>query len=172
MFRRNRMADAIRYFEKSSQLMDGDFHSCSMLITCYDGVGNENAALDAARRTLARSEKAAQKDPANGAALAAGASSLMMMGEIQRGKDWVQRALLLDPDNLWVLYNAACGLTFRNADLEGALDLLEQFFGRLDSAAFLRHAAIDPDLDAVRDLARFKNMVSEARDRLQLEDAD
>jgi adenylate cyclase len=172
MFRRNRMSDAIRYFEKSSQLMDSDFHSCSMLITCDDGIGDENAALEAARRTLARAEKAAQKDPANGAALAAGASSLMMMGEIERGKDWVQRALLLDPDNLWVLYNAACGLTFRNADLEGALDLLDQFFGRLDSAAFLRHAAIDPDLDALREHSRFKNMVSEARDRLQLEDAD
>ena len=168
MFRRNRMGDAIRYFEKASNLMDTDFHSCSMLITCYDGAGDEAAALDAARRTLARSEAAAAKDPTNGAALAAGASSLMMMGEIERGKDWVQRALLLDPDNLWVLYNAACGLTFRDSDLDGAMDLLQQFFERLDSAAFLRHADIDPDLDAVREHPRFKTMVSVARDRLQL----
>ena len=171
MFRRDRMGDAIRYFEKASQLMDSDFHSCSMLITCYDGVGDETAALDAARRTLTRSETAAAKDPTNGAALAAGASSLMMLGEVERGKDWVQRALLLDPDNLWVLYNAACGLTFRNSDLDGAMDLLQQFFDRLDSPAFLRHAAIDPDLDAIREHPRFINMVSEARDRLQLSDA-
>ena len=166
MFRRNRMGDAIRYFEKASQLMDGDFHSCSMLITCYVGVGDDAGALDAARRTLARSEVAAAKDPMNGAALAAGASSLMMLGEIERGKDWVQRALLLDPDNLSVLYNAACGLTFKSADVDGALDLLEQFFERLDSAAFLRHADIDPDLDAVRHHVRFASMISSARDRL------
>ena len=172
MFRRNRMGDAIRYFEKASQLMDTDFHSCSMLITCYDGAGDEPAALDAARRTLARSEAAAAKDPTNGAALAAGASSLMMLGEIERGKDWVQRALLLDPDNLWVLYNAACGLTFRDSDLDGAMDLLQQFFERLDSAAFLRHADIDPDLDAVREHPRFLNMVSVARDRLQIAGAE
>ena len=168
MFRRNRMGDAIRYFEKASQLMDTDFHSCSMLITCYDGVGDEAAALDAARRTLTRAETAAAKDPTNGAALAAGASSLMMLGEIDRGKDWVQRALLLDPDNLWVMYNAACGLTFRNADLDGAMDLLQQFFERLDSPAFLRHAAIDPDLDAVREHPRFRSMISAAEERLQL----
>ena len=91
-----------------------------------------------------------------------------MLGEVERGKDWVQRALLLDPDNLWVMYNAACGLTFRSADLDGAMDLLEQFFGRLDSPAFLRHAAIDPDLDAVREHPRFKSMVSAAHERLQL----
>ena len=168
MFRRDRMGDAIRYFEKASELMDSDFHSCSMLITCYDGEGDEAAALDAARRTLARAEVAVGKDQTNGAALAAGASSLMMLGEIERGKDWVQRALLLDPDNLWVMYNAACGLTFRNADLDGAMDLLEQFFERLDSPAFLRHAAIDPDLDAVRELPRFKNMVDAAHARLQI----
>ena len=172
MFRRNRMGDAIRYFEKASQLMDSDFHSCSMLITCYDGVGDEAAALDAARRTLARAETAAAKDPTNGAALAAGASSLMMLGEVERGKDWVQRALLLDPDNLWVLYNAACGLTFRNSDLDGAMDLLEQFFERLDSPAFLRHADIDPDLNAVREHPRFKAMISLARDRLQVVSAE
>jgi len=66
------------------------------------------------------------------------------------------------------MYNAACGLTFRNADLEGAMDLLEQFFARLDSLAFLRHAAIDPDLDALRELPRFKTMVTDAHDRLQV----
>jgi hypothetical protein len=66
------------------------------------------------------------------------------------------------------MYNAACGLTFRNADLEGAMDLLEQFFERLDSLAFLRHAAIDPDLDALREIPRFKTMVDEAHHRLEV----
>jgi hypothetical protein len=91
-----------------------------------------------------------------------------MLGEIERGKDWVQRALLLDPDNMWVMYNAACGLTFRNSDLDGALDLLEQFFTRLDSPSFLRHAAIDPDLDVLREHPRFQSMVTAAEKRLQL----
>ena len=89
-----------------------------------------------ARRTLERAETALAKDPTNGAALAAGASSLIMMGEVERAKDWVQRALLLDPDNLLVRYNVACGLTFRNSDLEGALDLLAIIFrSGLDSPA-------------------------------------
>jgi adenylate cyclase len=170
MFRRDRIGDAIRYFERAAELMEGDFHSSMMLITCYLGVGDEEAALRAARQSLDRVEATLAKDPTNGAALAAGASSLMMLGEIDRGKDWLQRALLLDPDNIMVLYNAACSLTFRNADLEGALDLLETYFGRLQSPGNLHHAEIDPDMDPIRESPRFKAMIAAARKRLGIEE--
>jgi adenylate cyclase len=166
MFSRDRIGDSTRYFEKAAQLMDGDFHSCMMLITCYLDIGDEQAALDAARRTLERSEATTAKDPTNGAALAAGASSLMMLGDVERGKDWLKRALLLDPDNIMVLYNAACSLTFRDADLDGALNLLEQYFERLESPGNIHHAEIDPDMDPVREDPRFKAAIGAARKRL------
>ena len=111
------------------------------------------------------------KDANNGGALAAGASALMMLGEVDRGKDWVQRALLLDPDNIMVLYNAACSLTFRNLDLEGALDLLEQYFERLESPGNVHHAEIDPDMEPVRGNPRFVAMLSSAKQRLGIADA-
>jgi adenylate cyclase len=171
MFRLDRIPDAIRYYEKSAQLSDSDFHSCLMLQTCYLGTGDEAAALDAARRTLERAEAVLAKDPTNGAAIAGGASSLIMMGEVERGKDWTQRALLLDPDNLSVRYNVACSLTFRNSDLEGALDLLEQYFERSESPGHVHHAEIDPDLDPLRDNPRFKAMIAAARKRLGMEPA-
>ena len=172
MFRRDRMGDAIRYFEKASQLMDTDFHSCLMLQTCYQGTGDEEATMNAARRTLERAEAALSKDPTNGAALSAGASSLIMLGDVERGRDWVERALLLDPDNLLVRYNAACALTFRRADLEGALDLLEIYFERLESPGNIHHSEIDPDMDAVRDHPRFKAMMSGARKRLGMAEVE
>ena len=168
MFGRNRLGDAVRYYAKSAELMDTDFHSCLMSQTCYLGVGDEAGALDAARRTLERAEVALAKDPTNGAALAAGASSLIMMGEIERGKDWTQRALLLDPENLSIRYNVACSLTFRNSDLNGALDLLEQYFERVDGLGQIRHAEVDPDMDRVRDDPRFVEMVSAAKKRLEM----
>jgi adenylate cyclase len=146
--------------------MDTDFHSCLMLPTCYLGEGDEPAALESARRTLERAEVALSKDPTNGAALAAGASSLIMLGEVERAKDWLQRALLLDPDNLMVRYNVACSLTFRNSDLEGALDLLGPYFDRVDSPGQVRHAEIDPDMDPLRGHPRFVDMVSAAKKRI------
>ena len=166
MFRRDRMTDAVRYFEKAAQLLDTDFHSCLMLQTCYLETGENEAMMNAARRTLERAEKALAKDPTNGAALSAGASSLIILGEIERGKEWVERALLLDPDNLLVRYNAACALTFNNADLEGALDLLQEYFDRVESPGNIHHPEIDPDMDPVREHPRFKEMVTSARQRL------
>lgn len=168
MFRRDNIAESTRYFEKAAELMDSDFHSYMMLTTCYLEIGDDERSIDAARRTLQRAEATTAKDPTNGAALAAGASSLMTLGEFDRGKDWVQRALILDPDNIMVLYNSACGLTYRNADLDGALDLLETYFERLQSPGNLHHAEIDPDLDPLRDNPRFKAMISSSRQRLGL----
>ena len=169
MFRRDQLNDAIRYFEKAASLMDGDFHSCLMLQSCYQGLGEEEPAMNAARRTLERVEAALTKDPTNGAALSAGASSLIALGDVERGKDWVERALLLDPDNLLVRYNAACALTFREADLDGALDLLEPYFAGLDSPGNVHHAEIDPDMNALRAKPRFKSMIAAARERLGME---
>jgi adenylate cyclase len=168
MFKRGRMRESSHFFEKAAELMDSDFHSTSMLMTCYIGMDDEESARGAAKRTLERAEAAVARDPTNGAALAAGATSLMMFGEIERGKGWIQRALLLDPDNMSVLYNLACGLTFRNADLDGAMDLLEPWFERLDSPAFIRHTEIDPDIDPIRDHPRFKAMLGSARKRLKM----
>jgi adenylate cyclase len=77
---------------------------------------------------------------------------------------------LLDPDNIMVLYNAACSLTFRNLDLDGALDLLEQYFDRLESPGNIHHAEIDPDMDPVRNDPRFKTMLASAKRRLGVEE--
>jgi adenylate cyclase len=171
MFRRNQMDEAIRYWEKASRLMESDFHSTLMLQTCYLDRSDEPGALDAARRTLQRSEATLTKDPTNGAALSAGASSLILMGEVERGKDWLQRALLLDPDNMMVLYNSACSLTYKNADLPGALDMLEEYFERVESPGNILHAEIDPDMDPVRDDQRFKRMLESAKQRLGMTEA-
>jgi adenylate cyclase len=151
--------------------MDNDFHSPLMLQTCYTDSGDEAAGLDAARRTLDRSEATLARDPTNGAALAAGASSLFLLAEIERGKDWLQRAILLDPDNMMVMYNAACSLTYKNADLDGALDLLDEYFARVESPGNVLHAEIDPDMDPIREHPRFIGMIADAKRRLGIEAA-
>lgn len=166
LFRRSRIEDAIRYWEKASRLMETDFHSTLMLQTCYLDLQDEPGAMDAAKRTLERAEATLSKDPTNGAALSAGASSLILLGEVERGKDWLQRALLLDPDNMMVLYNSACSLTYRNADLDGALDLLQQYFEKVESPGNILHAEIDPDMDPVREDPRFVSMLEAAKQRV------
>ena len=166
MFREGRIDAAIPLFEKAASLMETDYHNAAMLMTCYDAVGDRAMLLDAGRRTLERAEAAVQKDPTNGAALAVGASSLALFGESDRAKEWMQRALLLDPDNLSMRYNLACMQITNLKDNESALAMLKPFFEQVTSPAHIRHLEVDPDLGAIRDNEQFKDMLGAAKQRL------
>ena len=134
-FRQQRLDEAIRYYEKSMTLMDTDLNSGSMLLTCYTAVGNSQAALRVAQITLSRTEKTLAQDPNNGTAMAYGAIALASLGEAERAKDWISRALLIDPDNMNARYNFACSLTTYLKEPDAALELLDPVFETMAMAS-------------------------------------
>ena len=164
-FRQQRLDEAIRYYEKSMSLMESDLNSGSMLLTCYTAVGNSRAAQRVAQITLSRTEKTLAQDPNNGTAMGYGAIALGTLGEAERSKEWISRALLIDPDNMNARYNFACTLATHLKDVDGALELLSPFFETV-AIGFLNHSKADPDLDPLRDDPRFKAMVAAAEKRL------
>ena len=166
MFREGRIRDAVPYFEKAAALMDSDWHNSSMLMSCYHGPGDEENLQRVARMTLERAQAALAKDPTNGAAIAVGASALARFGETDRAREWVQRGLLLDPSNLSMRYNLACALIMELDDKDAALDVLGPFFEEVKSPIHVKHLEADPDLNPVRDLPRFKDMLAVAKQRI------
>jgi adenylate cyclase len=164
-FRQQRLEDAARYFEKSTVLADTDFSSPGMLITCYTALGNAEAARRAARITVERAEKVVAQDRSNGLALAWGANGLAVLGQAERAKEWVARALLIDPDNLSMRYNFACALAAHLKDTDAAFDMLETVL-EMASLGLLHHVKVDPDLDTLRDHPRYKAMMEAAETRL------
>ena len=90
------------------------------------------------------------------------------IGEDQRARDWIDRALLLDPDNGPMRYNLACALTVGLKDFDRALDVLGPFFERVASTTHIRHLEADPDFNPLRDDPQFKQMLSDAKERLGL----
>jgi adenylate cyclase len=166
LFRHGRIPDAIPFFEKAASVMDSDWSSPMMLITCYDAVGDKAKLRKAARSTLDRVERAIAKDPTNGTALAVGAYSLAMFGEENRAREWIRRALLLDPDNLNMRYNLACTIVRQLGDIDETLDTLEPFFQRVNSPTLMRHMEADPDFHTIRNEPRFKAMLASAKQRL------
>jgi adenylate cyclase len=164
-FRLQRLDDAIRYYEKSMALMETDLNSGSMLLTCYVAKANPQAARRVAQITLSRTEKTLAQDPNNAAAMAYGSNALAALGESERAMDWMNRALLIDPDNMNARYNFACVMASHLKESEAALKLLGPVFETL-AIGFLNHAKADPDLDPLRDDPRFKAMVAAAETRL------
>jgi adenylate cyclase len=163
-FTQRRLPEAVRYYEKAAALMETDFSSVSLLMTCYKALGETEKFRDAARRTLARAEKITTQEPDNGLALGYVVWSLCTLGEAERAKDLAKRAMLLDPDNLTMLYNFGCAFT-ELGELEVALDLLGPVFER-DAAETINWAKVDPDLDPLREDPRFRAMMAKADARL------
>jgi adenylate cyclase len=162
--RQRRMGDAIPYYEKAMALMETDVNSPAMLITCYSATGNVNGAQRASRITLARAETILAQDDNNGSAMGYGVSALSVLGDVERAKQWINRALLIDPDNMNMRYNFACALTI-SKETEAAIELLGPVF---ETAYInrLNHAKVDPDLDPLRGDLRFQAMIAAAEARL------
>jgi adenylate cyclase len=80
----------------------------------------------------------------------------------------IDRALLIDPDNLNMRYNFACALAAAN-DTAGAIRMLGPVLQR-SSRVVLKLAESDPDFDSLRDDPRFQKIVADARKRLGITD--
>ena len=81
-----------------------------MLITVYTALGRHEAVQRAAKIALERCEKILAQDSSNGAALAHASVALAVLGQRERAKEWMERALLVDPDNITMRYNFVCAL--------------------------------------------------------------
>jgi adenylate cyclase len=167
-FRQQQIEQAIRYFEKAVALEGGDFGSGGMLITCHTELGNHEAARRAAEITLARAEKVLAHDLNNGSAMGHGSIALTVLGQGERAKDWMGRALLIDPENLTMRYNFACTLAKHLNDKDAALEMLGPAVEKM-GAGYINHAKVDPDLDPLREDPRFKAMLAAAEARVASE---
>jgi len=167
-FRQRRLAEAARYYEKATALTEFAFGDPGMLLSCYIGIGDVEAARRAARTTLDRARRALAQDHVNGSALGFGVSALATLGEAEDAKEWIRRALLVDPDNMNMRYNMACALGGPLKDEGGALELLGAFFATAQKND-LNHAKIDPDLDPLRGHPSFRAMAAGAEARLAAE---
>ena len=164
-----RVEDAARHWEKAAAVVETDLQALNMLVSCYTALGDRENIQRAARIALERAEKAAAQDRNNGYALGVGVTALAAMGERDRAKDWMDRALLIDPDNWVMRYNFACTLAAQLNDADAAFVMLGQALERDAGHSLLTDLACDPDLASLRDDPRFQAMVAQAEALLAAE---
>jgi adenylate cyclase len=166
LFREGRIAECIPYFEKATALVSTDYYNPVLLMTCYQAIGDTEACKRAARLCFERAERALATEPTNGSAISNGAYALAVLGEEDRAREWIERALLLDPDNLAMRYNLACTLTVALHDDDAALDVLQPYFEKVNTGPQIKHTEADPDFIRIRDKPRFQGMLAATKKRL------
>jgi adenylate cyclase len=167
---RRDVVSATRHYENAARLVESDFHAWAMLATCYLALGETAKLREAAEMMVSEAHRAVQQDPSNGAALGILAGGYAIVGEEEKTREWIDRALLVDPDNINMRYNFACVLAGHLGDRAGAVKMLEGTFAA-GGERYVRVAETDPDLDSLREDPRFQRMLSDAKKRLGIAEA-
>jgi adenylate cyclase len=166
--RQRRFEDAALHLEKAVSLMESDVHAWARLVTLHHALGNRAAAKVAAEATIAQAEQVLAQDPSNGAVMSFGAGAHAALGNRERALEWMDRAMLVDPDNLSMRYNFACALAAFVGDKEAALRHLERSLATA-GAFHVNLVEADPDLDSLRGDPKFETIMTRARKRLGIE---
>jgi adenylate cyclase len=154
---------AIVCLEKATHAFENDIWAAGMLIQCYEAIDSPKR-IASAHHALARAEKLIAIEPDHGLSLSFGVGALVVIGDLERAKEWAHRGVLVDPTNLNMLYNIGCGL-IKGGEIDWGLDMIEAV-ANATLRGNLNWIATDNDLDGVRDLPRFKKMMADAEARL------
>ena len=151
---------AAKWFETAAGLRPDDYQSLALAMNMYRGTEREDLARSAALRSVEAAERALAINPGDSRALSLGAMTLLQMGEAAKGREWMQRALQIDPQNSMMAFNACCFESLAG-NTDTSLDYLERAIGLgFRNTNWLVH---DPDLDNVREYPRFRELLDRTR---------
>jgi len=158
-FVRGELGRAAGLFERAGEVKPDDYQSWCLLIHVYRSLGRTDKIEAAARKGIALAEKELAMHPENPRPAALGAAGLLAIGETERAREWLARALAIDPDDLLTLYNAACSYAHLG-EADRALDLLERFIPLANdlNRAWIKH---DSDFDSLRGHPRFQKILEQ-----------
>jgi len=164
-FHRGNVNSAADLFKKAAEVDPTDYQSRCLRVQILRGRGRMEDAVEAAHEAIDVVRKQLEWSPDDARAYHLGAGSLVVLGDTDRAKRWLHRAIEIAPDDSVVLYNVACNLATLG-EQDDALDYLERAFEQgAVSAAWMRN---DEDLESLRNLDRYKNLLRRLEEQDQV----
>lgn len=162
-FMQGSFAEAIHYFERAAEIRKDDYLTPVHLMSAYRSLGQVADQERWARHGFSRAEQALNCNPENSGPAHRGALALAHMGDEARAREWAERALAIDPDDIVAQYNIACVYSILG-DIDRAIDLLEALLP--NSSCYHKHWFVnDSDLDPLRHLPRFQALLDSVGER-------
>jgi adenylate cyclase len=153
-----KLEQAAALFARAAEIKPDDYQALCLLVAIYRSLGRNADMESAARRGIERAERELSLHPENPRPAYLGASALIELGEKDRAREWVSRALAIAPDDILTQYNVACAYSLLG-DIEPAFDLLERLLpnaGHELKSGWIKH---DSDLDPLRNHPRYQKIL-------------
>jgi adenylate cyclase len=106
-----KMEKTAALFERAAEINPDDLNVPTFLTHVYRSLGRDEARQRWARRTVEIAERQLALYPDDARPPCMGIEGLIELGETNRAREWISRALALEPDDPTVQYNVGCGLT-------------------------------------------------------------
>jgi TolB-like protein/Flp pilus assembly protein TadD len=155
-FVQGKLEKAIELYEKAYEVRPQDYQAPLLVAQSYSDLGRHEEAENARRRGIQAAEARLKLSPDDARALYMGANGLVALGELEKGLEWANQALAMDPEEPMVLYNVAC-IQSLAGKMEDAIDSLERAVKNgLTQMSWLEH---DSNLDPLRKHERYEALL-------------
>jgi adenylate cyclase len=156
-FAQGNLKRAAALFERAAEIKPDDYQAVCLLIQVYRSLGRDQESKEAARKGVKLAEGELALHPEDPRPAHLGIAALLELDENDRAREWISRALAIDPDDPLTQYNLACGYTHLG-DLDAAFDLLERSLPRAgpEIREWIKH---DSDFDRLRDHPRYQKIL-------------
>ncbi len=153
-----KLHEAAKLYERAVEIRPDEYQTLSYLAMAYQSLGDKENLLEVSARMVKAAERAIMLNPGDSRALYLGAINLERIGQADRAIEWANRALKLAPNHPVTLYNLAC---FHS--VAGRVDVAIDHVERALDLGFAHKEwyLTDSDLEKVRGLPRFKQLIEE-----------
>ena len=155
---RGDLEQAARLLERAAAILPDDYQPPCMLIQLYRSLGQLEKGKQIALKAIPLAERELLLHPEDPRPAHFGVAALIETGQYDRAREWITRAMAVDPEDAATLYNCACAYG-KLGDIGKALDLLEQVLER-GSSNYRDWIAHDSDMDPLRNDPRFQKLIS------------
>jgi adenylate cyclase len=148
---------AATHFVRALEIKPSDYGAPLMLVNVLRSLGRKDDAEGYARLGIKRAEEELKLHPENANVACLGATALAFLGDHGRAKEWLARALAIDPGDYSTQYNAACTYSLLG-EADRAIDLLETWMPQVGTEMKLWFKN-DSDLDPIRSHPRYRKLL-------------